>query len=515
MNIPARVTPIDLYEPKLKPYDHQLEALKKSCFLEYFAYLMDMGTGKSKVIIDNFSILFENRKINTVLLLAPKSVYRNWIIREIPKHLPDRILQTTRIWVHGIRKVEKLQAAVFQENGFNLDLYATKESLVELLDGDYRLNILVANTEAFSVEGKSRSILMEALTMFMRASPTYFVIDESTTIRSSKSSRTKSILKLRDSAKFRRIATGLLTPNGPENAYAQFEFLKAGCLGFSSPVAFKARYCKTIPISMGMYSINKTTGVRNLDELKGRIAKHSYRVTKEECLDLPGKTYEFIDSDLDELSREFYTSMKKHAFIELQHDSGESMFVQTQNRINMLMRLQRITCGHIQDTEGNIQRFSSKRIEDTVEYLSFIKGSVLIWSVFTKDVVDLVAAIQKEYGKSSCRAYYGSTTTGERDEAVTLFQKKELPYLVLNQATGRFGNTLTAASTAIYYSNSPDLEFRNQSEERIYRIGQNDHCLYFDLLAPETVNYGMVTCLRKKINLSGEVMGDRFKDWLV
>jgi SNF2 family DNA or RNA helicase len=59
------------------------------------------------------------------------------------------------------------------------------------------------------------------------------------------------------------------------------------------------------------------------------------------------------------------------------------------------------------------------------------------------------------------------------------------------------------------------LEHRNQSEDRIYRIGQNSHCLYLDVNAPNTVNYGMATSLRKKINLAGEVMGDKWRKWLV
>ena len=47
------------YNFKFKPYEHQLKALEKSCYQKYFAYFMDMGTGKSKVLIDNISILYD------------------------------------------------------------------------------------------------------------------------------------------------------------------------------------------------------------------------------------------------------------------------------------------------------------------------------------------------------------------------------------------------------------------------------------------------------------------------
>ena len=78
------------YKFKTKPYAHQIKALKMSWNKPYFAYFMEMGTGKSKVLIDNISMLYDNGKINGVLIVAPKGVVKNWYESEIPTHLVDQ-----------------------------------------------------------------------------------------------------------------------------------------------------------------------------------------------------------------------------------------------------------------------------------------------------------------------------------------------------------------------------------------------------------------------------------------
>ena len=79
------------YKFKTEPYAHQLKALEMSWDKPYFAYFMEMGTGKSKVLIDNIAMLYDAGKINGVLIVAPKGVYKNWYDSEIPTHMPDHV----------------------------------------------------------------------------------------------------------------------------------------------------------------------------------------------------------------------------------------------------------------------------------------------------------------------------------------------------------------------------------------------------------------------------------------
>ena len=95
------------YRFKTKPYGHQLEALEMSWNKEVFAYFMEMGTGKSKVLIDNAAMLYDNGKIDGLLIIAPKGVYKNWHEAEIPTHLADHIENVSVLWQANITKKQK------------------------------------------------------------------------------------------------------------------------------------------------------------------------------------------------------------------------------------------------------------------------------------------------------------------------------------------------------------------------------------------------------------------------
>ena len=92
------------YKFKTTPYEHQLTALKKSWDKKEYGYFMEMGTGKSKVLIDNMSMLYDKGKINGALIIAPKGVYTNWLSQEIPNHLVDHIKPK---WYYGLRQHPK------------------------------------------------------------------------------------------------------------------------------------------------------------------------------------------------------------------------------------------------------------------------------------------------------------------------------------------------------------------------------------------------------------------------
>ena len=89
-----------IYKFKTKPYQHQLKALEMSSDKEVFAYFMEMGTGKSKVLIDNVSMLYDQGKINGLLIIAPKGVYKNWYSSEIPTHMSDHIEKKSVLWTY-------------------------------------------------------------------------------------------------------------------------------------------------------------------------------------------------------------------------------------------------------------------------------------------------------------------------------------------------------------------------------------------------------------------------------
>ena len=80
------------YKFKTKPYEHQMKALESSWDKKNFALFCEMGTGKSKILLDNISMLYDKGKINAALIVAPKGVYRNWVEQEYQSTCPTTLI---------------------------------------------------------------------------------------------------------------------------------------------------------------------------------------------------------------------------------------------------------------------------------------------------------------------------------------------------------------------------------------------------------------------------------------
>ena len=242
------------------------------------------------------------------------------------------------------------------------------------------------------------------------------------------------------------------------------------------------------------------------DRLKG----FSYRVLKEDCLDLPDKIYMKRHVALSKEQQKLYEEMRKTAIANLNGKVTSTVTVLTQ-----LMRLQQITCGHFVADDGTVQTIKNHRLDELMNVLDETENKAIIWAYWQRDVQDIRDAIEKKYGPRSVVDYYGLTPQDDRQDNIRRFQNDdECRFLIGTPSTGGYGITLTEANTVIYYSNGYDLEKRLQSEDRAHRIGQKKNVTYIDLIAEDTVDEKIVRSLRKKINIASEVMGEELRDWI-
>ena len=476
------------YKFKTKPYEHQLDALKASCDKEVFAYFMEMGTGKSKVLLDNAAILYDKGEINALLLIAPKGVYKNWYDSEIPTHLPDHIQKRVVLWKTSDKSIKQ------------------NKILNTLFEKGSDLRILIMNVESFS-SGEGANFAYK----FLSAHPKSMVaIDEATTIKTPTTNRTKNIIKLRDLCKYRRILTGSPVTKSPLDLYSQCLFLDEWLLGHQSYYTFKARYAVTKKILVNGRKIEIVVGYTNLQELSDKVEKFSKRILKEDCLDLPEKTYVKHYVELTEEQRKLYNQMKKEAIAFLDGKMQSSTTVMTQ-----LMRLHQITCGHFTADDSTIKDLKCSRLTELMSILENIEGKTIIWSHYTHDVKRIINEIKKVYGDDSVVDYFGETDTESRSNNIKKFQNNDnCRFFVGTTHTGGYGITLTAGSNMIYFSNGYDLEKRQQSEARIDRIGQTRKMTYIDIMAQDTIDEKIVKALRTKVNIANAIMKEDYKEWI-
>jgi len=475
-----------MFNYKTEPYAHQHEALLRSHDKKNYAYFMEMGCGKSKVLLDNVVWLYENEKIDTAIIVAPKGVYRNWETSEIPIHFPEAVEHEVYVWNPNPNKTaaKRLSSAV-QERSV--------------------LRILLVNVEGFATPK-----VQKYLDLFTQGSTFLLAIDESTTIKNPKAKRTAALLKLGKNAAYRRILTGSPVTKSPLDLYAQCAFLDSALLGFQSYWSFQNRYAMVRTQRMGSHSFQQIVGYRNLSELTDKLAGFSYRVTKEDALDLPPKIYTTREVVLTDEQCRHYNSLKSAAIALL--EDGE--LVTASEVMTKLLRMQQVLCGHLKTDDGELVEIKSNRLQAMLDTVEEMTGKVIIWSRFRYDIKAIVATLAKVHGSGSVVSYFGDTTDEQRQDAITSFQHGEARFFVGNPQTAGYGLTLTAANNVIYYANDYNLETRMQSEDRCHRIGQKKSVLYVDLVVPGTVDINIAKSLQGKINLAGVTLGEEVKKWL-
>jgi len=456
---------------KTKPFEHQRNALKAGANATVFAYFMQMGTGKTKVTIDNMSYLYLEIKIDTVVVVAPNSVYQNWL-QELDMHCSVPY----KTYTH---KVDK-----------------------KFMYKDNFLNYYLINVEAFShVKGYK---LIEKL-IGQRGIKMAMVIDEATSIKNRTATRTKNLCKLSKAIKYKRILTGSPVTKSPLDLFSQCQFLKQGLLGHASFYTFQARYAILQQLSLpGQRSTMIPVGTQNIEELEQKLKEFSFRVTKDECMDLPDKIYQKRNIMLTTEQLHYYTQLKEHSRAILLDD-----MVSYNNKLTEIIKLQQVCNGFVKTDSGEIINLNDAKMKELFQVLDEHEGKVILWSSFVYNIETIIEKLQTKFGKESTVAIYGAVSVDDRKENVHKFQTDpKVKFFVGNPVTGGYGLNLTKATLVIYYNNSFNLEVRTQSEDRAHRHGQEKEVTYVDLIAKGTIDEFVVKSLKNKHKLSAQTLGE-------
>lgn len=468
---------------KTKPFDHQAKAFMLSRDKPVYALLMEMGTGKTKVILDTAAYLWSANEIDTLVVVAPNGVHRSWIANQVPTHLPDWTNYKAAYYSSSARKNDrrKLEAALAHKKG---------------------LRVIALNVEMFSTQGGLDRFAGWFATRNGTANcKMMLVVDESTRIKSPSANRARNVRKAGALAPYRRIMSGSPISKGVEDLYGQFTFLSPDILGFTTFTQFTMRYC-----IMGGFERREIVGYRNVDEIKKRIDAYSFRVTKAECLDLPPKLYVEREVELTPEQRKAYSDLRDVAVTELQ---GQT--ITTPQAITLLLRLQQIVCGFLPGAvddggrAGPLIELPSNRVDAVIDVLTETQGKTIIWARFKHDIDAIARRLELEGYRHV--VYFGDVSDSDRERAVNLFQKDPRCVVFLGTpASGGLGLDLWAATTVIYFSNDFNAEVRWQSEDRAHRIGQKHPVTYVDLIAPNTIDRKIARALKNKRNVADMVL---------
>lgn len=449
------------YQPRVKLFTHQQRALDISWQRAAYAYLLEMGLGKTAIALHNAGALHKAGEVNGVLILAPKGVHRQWLEQQLPEHFDPAIPYDSWLWKNNSFMPMEMPQSKLVFFAMNIDAIRTDRGFSE------------AKRTLKSFGGKSMMI-----------------IDESHQIKSGSAQRTKAAFELGKFATYRRILTGTPITKNIMDAWSQFKFLDANILGQPYMTGFRARYA-----IMGGWENKQIVGTKNLEEFNELIAPHSFRLTKAEALDLPPKLYATREYEMSEKTSHHYENMKYTFMTELENGT----IVDAAHAAVAIIRLQQILSGYLPH-DKEVETFSGERLNVLLDIIEQVEGPVIVWARFIEDIKRITEALSQ---LDNTVNYYGGTAPKEREEAVTKFLSSEARFFVANQATGGVGlNLQGACRTAIYYSNDFNAASRWQSEDRIHRLGTTDSVTYFDIVAQKSVDRLLLRSLKSKKSLA-------------
>lgn len=474
---PAPLLP---YPVKANLYKHQIRganmALRAFGALDAktpgggFGELFEMGCGKTLTTIAVAGALYNLGKINRVLVVAPTSV--------------------CSVWPHDLN-----QFAAFPWEARVLlgDKKKRLKALNELKNWPFKaLRIAVINYESTHRDG-----IFEALAAYR---PDLIVCDESQRIKNPSAAQSKALHKLGDAAPFRMILSGTPVQNNAVDLYSQYRFLDPAVYG-ANFYAFKNRYC-----IMGGYGQHQIVGYRNMDELVEKEHSVAYRVTKEECLDLPQQTFINRYVQFTDAEQAIYEQLRKSSFLEL--ETGENVTATT--ILTMYLRLMQLTGGFLTADESTrpkqVNTAKLDALADIVDdYVVDAGKKLVIFARFRAEIAaieNLLRLRKIQYG-----SIYGDVPMEERGKIVEDFQTNpDTKVFVAQIQTAGLGITLHAASTAVFYSYDYNYANYAQALARIHRIGQRLPVTYIHLVVDGSIDEKILAALENKEDMAKTVV---------
>lgn len=456
----------------MKPYNHQLDAIKFGLTHDSWLLLDEMGTGKSSSIIHIAEELKRKENIeHCFVICAVNSLKANWK-KEIQFHSNE----TYKVLGEKVSKRGNISYASVKERC---------EEIKNPIDEFFIItNIETLRSKDFISAFKKSSNKIDMI-----------VVDEVHRAANKSSQQGANLLKL--DAKYKIGATGTLLTSSPINAYLPLKWIGADKANLTT---FKQQYC-----NFGGISGFEIVSYKNTDILKEEIAENSLRRTKEDVLkSLPEKNIikEYIS--LSDEHRKFYNNVK--AGVKEECDKIE---LNTNNLLALVTRLRQATSCPSVLTSENILSSKLQRAVDIAIDLVENNEKVVIFSGFKEAVYTLEKELKK-YNPIICTGDFKDDYISQQiDEFQNNPDRKII--IATHQKLGT-GVTLTAASYMIFIDTPFNYSEFSQSCDRIHRIGAKKNVFIYNLICEDTIDERVAKIVDRKQVISDYMIDNKIND---
>lgn len=432
------------FQPETKPYPYQWAALKKLLHKGSGALFLEMGLGKSWIAINFAGAMCVRKQRNLrVLVVCPLSVMGTWekqIEQHGPKYLPPSFTVINYDQIRILRVLEDIL--------------------------DYPPDIIIA--------------------------------DESHRIKNPQAKQSKAMYRLSLVVPHRVMLTGTPITKSPLDLYSQFRFIDTAIFG-TNWGAFKSRYAV-----YGGYFNKELKRLKNMKEMKRKIAPYTYRATKAD-LDLPPILPDKVLSlKLAPTGRTVYDQLANEAVAYC----GEKRVV-ADNVLTRALRCQQVAGGWVKNDKGKWMRTGTEKRDVfrdmLVDHMAGDITKIVVFCRFIPELRDILYACKKT-GYTTL-PFYGGVRREYRDRLIERFHETKKPTVFAAQIqTGSLGIDLTPAHHAVFYSLTHGYGEYRQARDRVHRHGQSEPVRYSFILAEDTIDYGIMLALRKKRKLEDLIL---------
>jgi len=458
-NVHNRIRLINHKKPT--PFRNQFVGLEWLNYFKAHALLWEMGTGKTRVAIEGFTLNNKKGEVEKCLVVCPLSLVNKWV-----------------------EEVEKWS------NYSGIALKGTKKNKLQALNDDF-YDFYIMSYD--SVAGLRKELHNKVNNRWM------IVADESQKIKNPHAKRTKELLSLGELTEYKMILTGTPVTQHAYDLFSQFLFLNGGR-------SFGLNYDRFINKYFWRNGWKLFLNRGSAETISNKIYEWSTRFRKEECVDIPEKLYVNRVIDLPMSNKIKYDEMVNYCITQIENSEKVTAPI----ILTQLLRLSQITSGFVVDSSEKIVDFETnpklEALRDILEESNSNGNQLVVWSRFKHDI-DRIYKLANEM-KISCVKLYGDTKIDERTKNIKEFQDGKARILVGTQGTGGLGVDLTAANIVVFYSNDYSLMNRLQSEDRVHRAGQTKKVTYIDIIAKETIDVGISKILKAKKNVADLITRD-------
>jgi SNF2 family DNA or RNA helicase len=469
--------PFHAYRFQTEPRVKQREALSHSYGKHAFALFMDMRTGKTKVVIDDFSALHSEGRCHAVLVICPLTVRKEWQ-RQWALHSPVK---------HTVHLPDTDKIKQYEE---------------WLTQKDAGLKVLVVGVESLSA-GRMKGICEHFL---LHTANPGCVVDEAHNIKNHRANRTEECIRFGRIAKWRMTLTGTPIAKGPMDLFAIFEFLDPDIIGIGDFYSFRNRYAV-----MGGYEDKEIIGYQHLDELFEIIGPFVYQVRQKEAIDTPDTQYQVRYVKPTKEQEAIYKAISKDRTY-----TSAAGSLDINGILGVVLRQQQVTGGFVAHQVDDPRKIRyectpigsrNPKVEEVMEIAEEVEGAIVVWSRFKPEIDAVCATLRAKYGQDQVVELHGDIDEDARLTNRQKFNEGKARFMVANQSTGGVGVELSAADFMIYFSNTHSFIDRSQSESRPVYDGRKKPIMCIDLAMEGTVDEDVIESINQKMSLSEYVRG--------